>query len=118
MYRQVYNQYESESIEKADWGNYMLLFLGAGVSRLFDIPDMKGFIQIFDSEAKISQNNIYDKIKKTFGEDTDLEVLMTILEDLSKDEKTLWKSICMHACRLRCIHITTPRCQISKSCPS
>lgn len=71
----------------------MLIFIGAGVSKIFEIPDMRGFIEIFDNDPQITQFDIYEDIKRTFGNDIDLEILMTILDDLSKDRKDFLKSI-------------------------
>lgn len=71
----------------------MILFLGAGVSKLFDIPDTRGFIDIFDKDSEISQNYIYKRIKKSFSDYFDLEILMTILEDLKNDRDRLLSSI-------------------------
>ena len=69
----------------------MIVFIGAGVSKLFGVPDTKGFIEIFDNEPQISQSEIYTDIKKRFGEDIGLEVLMTILDDLN--EPDFWERI-------------------------
>lgn len=71
----------------------MILFIGAGVSKLFGIPDTKGFVEVFDKQPDISQTTIYMKIKETFTEDVDLEVLMTVTEDLSKQYDDLMRSI-------------------------
>jgi len=71
----------------------MIVFIGAGVSKLFGIPDTKGFVELFDKEPEISENGIYTEIKKAFEEDFDLEVLMTISEDLRKSGKEIFKSI-------------------------
>jgi len=70
----------------------MIVFIGAGLSKLFGIPDTKGFVELFDKEPKISENDIYTEIKRTFG-DFDLEVLMTISEDLCKSGNEIFKSI-------------------------
>ena len=61
----------------------MIVFIGAGVSTLFGIPDTQGFVEIFDNKPEISQSGIYGAIKETFSY-VDLEVLMTVLEDLGK----------------------------------
>ena len=71
----------------------MILFIGAGVSKLFGIPDTKGFIEVFDKQPNISQTAIYMKMKETFADDVDLEVLMTVTEDLSKPYDILVRSI-------------------------
>lgn len=70
----------------------MIIFLGAGASRPFGIPTMPEFIDIFDKE--IGGNNLYNEIKSTFDRESfDLEVLMTILDDLSKDQQELRRTI-------------------------
>ncbi len=70
----------------------MIVFLGAGASRPFGIPTMPEFIDIFDQE--MGKNKLYDEIRKSFDTETfDLEVLMTILEDLSKDREELFRII-------------------------
>jgi len=76
----------------------MLLFLGAGSSKAFGIPDTRGFIAEF--EAVIGENEIYTKIKKTIPKEfLDMETLMTILDDLSKTEDELLNSIAPHTTR-------------------
>jgi hypothetical protein len=70
----------------------LIVFLGAGASRVFGIPTMREFIDIFDNE--LEKNSLYNEIKNAFGRDYfDLEVLMTILDDLSKDLKELRRTI-------------------------
>ena len=69
----------------------MLLFLGAGASAPFGIPTMPGFIDLLDS--KIGSYPIYRDIKLAYKNDYDLEVLMTILEDLSKPQEEIMESI-------------------------
>lgn len=76
----------------------MLIFIGAGVSKLFGIPDMKGFTDIFDKDTDISSDEVYCGIKRSFEgararfeEGFDLEVLMTVLDDLGRDEDELWR---------------------------
>jgi len=70
----------------------MIVFLGAGASRPFGIPTMPEFIDIFDKE--MGNNQLYNEIRKSFDTETiDLEVLMTILEDLSKDREELFRII-------------------------
>lgn len=77
----------------------MLLFLGAGASKVFGIPDTKGFITEF--ESKIGENKIYKKLKDSFPlELFDMEVLMTVLDDLSKPEEELLSSIAPHTSRI------------------
>jgi len=71
----------------------MILFLGAGVSKLFDVPDMMGFASIFNEDPRISESEIFKKIKETFGNGVDLEILMTVLEDLRKDKERLLMSM-------------------------
>jgi hypothetical protein len=76
----------------------MLLFLGAGASKSFDIPDTKGFIS--DFEKAIGENKIYSKLKKSIPDEMfDTEVLMTILDDLSKPKEELLNSIAPHTTR-------------------
>jgi len=60
----------------------MLLFLGAGASSPFGIPTMSGFIKLFDKE--VGDSPLYQAIKVAFEKECDLEVLMTVVEDLSK----------------------------------
>ncbi len=69
----------------------MLLFLGAGASSPFGIPTMPGFVKLFDQE--VSDSQIYLSIKESFGEDFDLEVLMTVIEDLSKSPQEFFRAI-------------------------
>lgn len=70
----------------------VILFLGAGASRPFGIPTMPEFIEIFDKAMK--KNRLYNELKNGFGKESfDLEVLMTILEDMSKDTKELFRTI-------------------------
>jgi len=70
----------------------MIIFLGAGASRPFGIPTMPEFIDIFDKE--MGKNKLYNEIRRSFDTETfDLEVLMTILEDLSKDREELFRII-------------------------
>lgn len=64
----------------------MFLFLGAGASRVFGIPTTLEFIDLFQRE--IGENNLFKTIKNNFGPDFfDLEVLMTILDDLTRGEE-------------------------------
>jgi len=70
----------------------MIIFLGAGASRPFGIPTMREFVEIFDEE--MGQNRLYNEIKSSFDREYfDLEILMTILEDLSKGRKELFRTI-------------------------
>jgi len=70
----------------------LIIFLGAGASRVFGIPTMMEFIEVFDKEME--ENSLYNEVKNTFSrEDFDLEVLMTILDDLSKDQKELRRTM-------------------------
>lgn len=71
----------------------MILFIGAGVSTLFGIEDTKGFIEIFDNRSNISNSPIYKDIKTFFKDDFDLEILMTLLDDLGKDTNNLISSM-------------------------
>jgi NAD-dependent SIR2 family protein deacetylase len=72
----------------------LIVFLGAGASRVFGIPTMMEFIDIFDKVIKENENDLYNEVKNTFSrEDFDLEVLMTILDDLSKDQKELRRTM-------------------------
>ena len=74
----------------------MLLFLGAGASRTFGIPDTKGFISEF--EQAIGGNRIYEMLKSSVST-LDTEALMTILHDLSKPKEELLRSIAPHTAR-------------------
>lgn len=69
----------------------MLLFLGAGASCPFGIPTMSGFLKLFDEEMRDSL--LYKDIRKTFGEDCDLEVIMTVTEDLSKPSHEFFRAL-------------------------
>lgn len=70
----------------------MIIFLGAGASRTFGIPTMPEFVDIFDKE--IGDYWLYKEVKNSFDKESfDLEVLMTVLEDLSKDKKELFSRI-------------------------
>jgi hypothetical protein len=69
----------------------MLLFLGAGASNPFGIPTMSGFLKIFDKE--FGDSSLYQAIKVYFGGECDLEVLMTVVEDLSKSREELFRTI-------------------------
>ena len=76
----------------------MLLFLGAGASINFGIPDTKKFISVF--ENKVGSENIYIRLKEGITEDLfDTEVLMTLLFDLSKPKEELMNSIAPHTFR-------------------
>jgi hypothetical protein len=69
----------------------MLLFLGAGASSPFGIPTMSGFLKFFDQ--KIVDSQLYQTIKTAFGNECDLEILMTVAEDLSKSRQELFRDI-------------------------
>ena len=76
----------------------MLLFLGAGASKSFGIPDTKGFINEF--ENVIGSNKIYTSLKETIPqEQLDMETLMTVMHDLSKPKEELLNSIAPHTTR-------------------
>ncbi len=76
----------------------MLLFLGAGSSKVFGIPDTKGFIIEFDTD--IGDNEIYKRLRSVIPKELlDMETLMTILDDLSKPEVELLNSIAPHTTR-------------------
>ena len=71
----------------------LIVFLGAGASNVFRIPTMPGFIKIFDREIG-EYRELYQGIKNRFSEDEfDLEVLMTILEDLTKEGNEMFKTV-------------------------
>lgn len=79
----------------------MLLFLGAGASINFGIPDTKGFIAIFEEDDSICSSAIYKKIKENIANESfDTEILMTILDDLSKPQEELLDSISPHTSKL------------------
>jgi len=70
----------------------MIIFLGAGASTPFEIPTMPGFIEIFDK--LLNEHEIYCEIRDSFEKESfDLEALMTILEDLSKDQNQFLRTI-------------------------
>jgi hypothetical protein len=69
----------------------MLLFLGAGASCPFGIPTMSGFLKLFDEE--IGDSSLYREIRKTFGDECDLEVVMTVIEDLSKPSQEFFRAL-------------------------
>ena len=76
----------------------MLLFLGAGASKSFGIPDTKGFLSEF--EPRIGNSEIYGKLKSSIPAALlDTEVLMTVLHDLSKPKEELLDSIAPHTTR-------------------
>ena len=69
----------------------MFIFLGAGASSPFAVPTMPEFIKLFDQELN---NTLYDEVKKTFGDENfDLEVLMTVLDDLSKSRQEFFRIV-------------------------
>ncbi len=66
----------------------MIVLLGAGASRTFEIPTTKEFISLFEKE--IGKNELYGDIKSTIDEALfDLERMMTVLDDLTKSEDEL-----------------------------
>lgn len=70
----------------------MIVFLGAGASRAFEIPTTKEFISLFEKE--VGESELYNDVKASIAEDfLDLESLMTVLDDLSKPENELLKVI-------------------------
>ena len=76
----------------------MLLFLGAGASKAFGIPDTKGFMAEFESD--IGKNNMYICLKENIPtEQFDTETLMTVLHDLSMSKEELLSSIAPHTTR-------------------
>ena len=69
----------------------MFLFVGAGLSTAFGIPDMSGFVELFDGEHDAS--HLYRRVRDHMGENPNLEALMTILSDLAKPRDQLLKTI-------------------------
>lgn len=69
----------------------MLLFLGAGASSPFGVPTMSGFLKLFDEE--FGDFELYKETKMVFGNDCDLEVLMTVFEDLSKPTQEFFRAL-------------------------
>jgi len=69
----------------------MLLFLGAGASKPFGIPSMSGFLTLFDQE--IASSSLYKAIRSVYKKDCDLEVIMTIVEDLTKPSGDFFRTI-------------------------
>ena len=66
----------------------MIIFLGAGASRAFEVPTTKEFIGLVEKE--IGENELYKDVKASIKEDLfDLESLMSVLDDLSRPEETL-----------------------------
>ncbi|MEW6592672.1 MAG: SIR2 family protein [Candidatus Hadarchaeota archaeon] len=75
----------------------MLLFLGAGASRIFGIPTMSEFIDIFTKDDEIKSNDMFNDIKNSFPDDFfDLEVLMTVLDDITREAGNLYQIISPH----------------------
>ena len=77
----------------------MILFLGAGASKIFGIPDTKGFIELFEGE--IGKSELFQKVKSAFVDrladgQFDIEKLLTILNDLSKSRDELMKTMAPH----------------------
>jgi hypothetical protein len=52
---------------------------------------MSGFLKLFDEE--IGDSPLYREIRKTFGDDCDLEVVMTVIEDLSKPSQEFFRAL-------------------------
>jgi hypothetical protein len=69
----------------------MLLFLGAGASKPFGIPTMRDFLKLFDQE--VGSSPLYNAIKAISEKDCDLEVLMTVVEDLTKSPGEFFRAI-------------------------
>jgi len=69
----------------------MLLFLGAGASMPFGVPTMLDFVKLFDKE--VGDFPLYKDLKVAFGENCDLEALMTVIEDLSKSPQEFFRAI-------------------------
>ncbi|UCH02609.1 MAG: SIR2 family protein [Candidatus Bathyarchaeota archaeon] len=70
----------------------MLLFVGAGASNPFEIPTMSEFVNILSQ--KFCLIPLYKDIMESFENTTwDLEVLMTVLDDLSKSKQDFFNSI-------------------------
>jgi hypothetical protein len=69
----------------------MLLFLGAGASNPFGMPTMLGFLKLFDQ--KVGESQLYQAIKTAFEKECDLEVLMTVIEDLAKSPGEFFRDI-------------------------
>lgn len=68
----------------------MILFLGAGASSPFGIPTTRDFaLEIVENITQDPQyqkySNLLDELRESFGSNFDLEVLLTVLDDLSKD---------------------------------
>jgi len=76
----------------------MILFLGAGASKAFQIPTTKEFISLFEKE--IGESELFNDVKVGIEEDLfDLESLLTILDDLSKPKEELLRDISPYTCR-------------------
>jgi hypothetical protein len=69
----------------------VLLFLGAGASMPFGVPTMLDFVKLFDKE--VGDYPLYRELKVVFRENCDLEVLMTVIEDLSKSPQEFFRAI-------------------------
>ena len=74
----------------------MLLYVGAGLSTYFEIPDMRGFINLFDTDNEIGGAELYSDIRSYMDGSPNLEVLMTILSDLSKSPDDFWQTVAPH----------------------
>lgn len=66
----------------------MILLLGAGASKYFGIPttfEMPDFLwSTIESRMNQGVKNLWQDIKRVFGEKFDLEILLTVTDDLSK----------------------------------
>jgi hypothetical protein len=66
----------------------MILFLGAGASKPFEIPVTRDFaLEVVESLSKVTgeASDFLNELKSFFGEKFDLEVLLTLLDDLAKE---------------------------------
>jgi len=78
----------------------MIILLGAGASKVFEIPTTKEFINLFEKEREIGESELYNDVKTGVSEELfDLENLMTILDDLSKPEEEVLKVISPYTSR-------------------
>ena len=72
----------------------MIIFLGAGASVPFGIPATRDFateaLKILSQDQNYKEFSIFfDELKKLFGNDFDLEILLTLLDDLSHDKDVM-----------------------------
>lgn len=74
----------------------ILLFLGAGASRVFNVPTMREFVPTLD--RWVSKNaradhplfsQVRDQVRGLYGEDVDLERVLDIIHDLSLGRKSI-----------------------------